>query len=142
MARVDFYVLTASDPDARDTFACRLAEKAWHQGYRVFIRTLDQAATERLDERLWTFREASFVPHAPVTEAEDEPVVIGDAAPEVAQVQINLGGDIDPAWQGYERIAEIVTHEPEDRQRARTRYRSYREAGAEPETHNIGGGGR
>lgn len=139
MPRVDFYVLTATQPDARDIFACRLAEKAWQQGYRVFVRTADQSATERLDERLWTFREASFVPHAPVTEADTEPVVIGDTAPEVAQVEINLGDAIDPDWRGYERIAEIVTNEATDRRQARERFRAYRDAGIEPVSHNIDG---
>jgi DNA polymerase-3 subunit chi len=139
MPRVDFYVLATTDPETRETFACRLAEKAWQQGYRVFVRTPDQTATERLDERLWTFREASFVPHAPVTEADSEPVVIGDSPPEVAQVQVNLGEQIDPDWRGYERITEIVTNEPTERRQARERFRAYRDAGVEPVSHHIDG---
>jgi DNA polymerase-3 subunit chi len=137
MARVDFYVIGHADSDQRDAFACRLAEKAWQQGYRIYIRTVDAAATQRLDERLWTFRESSFVPHAPVSEADDEPVVIGDQRPPAADVEINLGDDIDPDWRAYERVAELVTHEPSDRQRARERFRTYREAGIEPATHNL-----
>ncbi len=137
MSRVDFYILSAADSDQRDAFACRLAEKAWQQGHRIYIRTADAAATQRLDERLWTFREASFVPHSPVAEAEDDPIVIGDQPPPAADVQINLGDDIDPQWRAYQRVAELVTNEPSDRQRARERFRHYRDAGVEPTTHNL-----
>lgn len=138
MTRVDFYILGHGDDDERDAVACRLAEKAWQQGYNVYIRTADKTATERIDERLWTFREASFVPHASVAEADDEPVVIGETPPASADVEINLGGDVDTAWQAYERIAELVANDPEERGRARERYRAYREAGVEPTTHNLG----
>ena len=139
MARVDFYLLASNAAEERDTFACRLAEKAWQQGYRVFLRTQDEAATQRLDERLWTFREASFVPHATLGEADGDPVIVGETPPTKAQVEINLGSEIDPDWRGFDRIAELVTQAAEDRQRARERYRAYRQTGVEPVTHTIEG---
>lgn len=141
MARVDFYILDAGDAGAREAVACRLAEKAWQQGHRVLVRTADAAAAARLDELLWTFRQNSFVPHAVVDEADGEPVLIGAHPPAGAgsDVLINLADEVPADWEGYARVAEIVSPEPGVRDRARARYRRYREAGVEPDTHRLAG---
>ena len=49
MARIDFYILRQSGEQARQTFACRLAEKAYRLDNTVNIHTDSKARAERLD---------------------------------------------------------------------------------------------
>lgn len=60
MTRVDFYVLPVSEPHGRLSFACRLAEKAWLGGHKVYLHGEDDAAARSLDELLWSFRGTSL----------------------------------------------------------------------------------
>lgn len=136
--RVDFYILAAADAAARETFCCRLAEKAYQQGYRVYVLTADRGEAERLDGHLWTFRAGSFVPHAMSGEAVDEPVVLGETAPaNDVDVLINLAPTLPPSWQSFARIAEIVSQDPAVREPAREHFRRYRDAGVEPVSHRL-----
>ena len=52
MSRVDFYVLSQPGEQARQLFACRLAEKAYRLDHTVHIVTQDRATAERIDDLL------------------------------------------------------------------------------------------
>jgi DNA polymerase-3 subunit chi len=135
--QVDFYVLAEGDTAARDNFGCRLTEKAWSQGLRVFLLTADAAAAQALDERLWTFRQGSFIPHALHDRADGEPVLIGERPPpQPMDLLINLGRELPTDWQQWSRLAEIVIQSPEVLAATRERFRTYRKAGVEPTVHN------
>jgi DNA polymerase IIIc chi subunit len=58
MTKVDFYLL-GSDGDSRERIACRLAEKAWRLGNRVYLLAPDKAAAHALDDLLWTSARAA-----------------------------------------------------------------------------------
>lgn len=136
--RIDFYLLATDAADARESFCCRLTEKAYRQGYRVFILTGDTALTRALDLHLWTFRAGSFVPHAVAGQADDEPVVIGEQPPSAAiDLLINLAAQCPDHWQRFSRIAEIATKQTDSLQLARERFRCYRDAGAQPTYHRL-----
>ncbi len=139
MERVDFYILAGSGRQAAEQFACRLCEKAYNQGNRIFIRAEDGAQTEALDELLWTFRSGSFLPHARVgADDEDTPIVLGERVPERAlDLLVNLAGTLDGPWQNFSRLAEVVDQRPGAIQAARQRYRAYRGAGYELHYHNL-----
>lgn len=139
MTRVSFYVLSAARPDGRLWLACKVAEKAYKQGKRIYFFCADPHTAARLDDLLWTFRQGSFVPHERAHESGDAPVVIGDAPPpaEVADVLINLDGEVPDFFSRFERVAEIVGAEPEERGPARNRYQFYRDRGYALETHNV-----
>jgi len=142
MARIDFYVLSQSGEQARQLFACRLAEKAYKLQHTVHIHTGDEAAAGRIDELLWTFRDGSFVPHDLVragTEAARAPVTVGcDPGYDVSRdLLINLD-DVIPACAGaFPRIAELVTSDEDSKQKSRRRFVAYRDEGHELETHNV-----
>ncbi len=78
MTQVDFYILK-SDAGNRHGFACRLADKVYEQGRRIYIHAGSQAEAELLDRLLWTFRENSFIPHgiAGQTDPAVTPVLVG-----------------------------------------------------------------
>ncbi|MDJ0940027.1 MAG: DNA polymerase III subunit chi [Woeseiaceae bacterium] len=139
MARVDFYVLSQTGEQARRLFACRLAEKAYRLQNSVHIQMQSHEDAERLDELLWTFRDGSFVPHHVLGSAElDSPVTIGfgDGAPS-RDLLINLCDEIPAIAESFPRVAELVTSDPESKQKSRGRFATYREQGHELDTHNV-----
>lgn len=141
MSRVDFYVLSQEGGDARQRFACRLAEKAVEQGNRVYMQAASLADAQRLDDLLWTFNERSFLPHELGTAPSHEKVMllVGDVAAPTThrQLLINLTDMLPAELESYARIAEIVDPDPERKRLSRERYKAYRERGCELESHNV-----
>jgi DNA polymerase III subunit chi len=144
--RVDFYVLSGSDPGHRLRFACRLVEKAWRQRHRVRVQLEPGGDFEAFDRMLWTFSDRSFVPHRRAGASDDAPgsappvVVIADTAdPDVADgdICINLAAAGPPAFERWTRIAEVVDADAGRRQRGRERFRTYRDRGVDPATHEM-----
>ena len=41
MTKVDFYILPSADPAARLDFACKLTDKAWRMGHRIYLHCSD-----------------------------------------------------------------------------------------------------
>jgi len=140
MTRVDFYLL-GKEEDRRDRFACRLAEKAYRMGHRVYLLAPDASSAGALDELLWTFSQGSFVPHGQLGDAnaDEHPVLIGHAEPPSGfqDVLVSLANEV-PDWVGrFERVAEIVGATEQDKHQARERFRHYRERGYPLETHPL-----
>ena len=50
--KIDFYILPSAATSARLDFACKLTEKAWRLGHRVYLHCSDAAQRQDLDERL------------------------------------------------------------------------------------------
>ena len=142
MARVDFYILAQADERARQTLACRLAEKAWRLENSVYIHAKNRTDAEHLDELLWTFRDGSFVPHGVVGRSDgtdDSPIMIGcdGAVVEKSDLLINLCDDVPPFVEGFPRVAELVTSDENCRSLSRKRYAIYRDQGHELNTHKL-----
>ncbi|MCH7833571.1 MAG: DNA polymerase III subunit chi [Proteobacteria bacterium] len=142
MARIDFYILRQSGEQARQTFACRLAEKAYRLDNTVHIHTDSKAIAERIDELLWTFRDGSFVPHHLAGHAQQDlasPVTIGFGADDVEprDLLINLSDAIPECSDAFPRVAELVTSDEDCKQRSRKRFAEYREQGHQLETHKV-----
>lgn len=141
MTRVDFYLLGHGGGDDRARVACRLAEKAYRLGHRVYLLAPDAATASELDELLWTFSQGSFVPHglAGAADAAEQPVLVGHAEPPPAfhDVLVSLAGEI-PAWfSRFSRVAELVGADEDSKARGRERFRFYRERGYPLDTHNL-----
>jgi DNA polymerase-3 subunit chi len=142
MARIDFYVLSQSGEQARQFFACRLAEKAYRLDHTVHIHARDRAEAERMDELLWTFRDGSFVPHEVTRPGQDvpqSPVTVGcDAAGmEPRDLLINLCDDVPECIDTFSRIAELVSSDDNSKQQSRQRFATYRDQGHELDTHQV-----
>lgn len=143
MSRVDFYVLSQEGPDARLRIACRLVEKAFEQGIRVYVQTSSLTDAQRLDDLLWTFNDRSFIPHEIVqgnaASHERVAVLLGDAPAPAShrQLLINLTNALPEDPDGFERIAEIVDMDPQNKRLSRERYKLYRERGWQLESHNL-----
>ena len=140
MARVDFYVLKQEGSQSRNTFACRLAEKAWRLENTVHIHTNNRDEAERINELLWTFRDGSFVPHELLTTSgRSAPVTIGsgDIAVQGRDLLINLSDTIPAFAATFPRVAELVSSDETSKQESRKRFAAYRELGHTLETHDV-----
>ena len=139
MAQVDFYVLDRVDDHARNTLACKLAEKAWRLENTIHIHTMTREDAERLDKLLWTFRDGSFVPHELVGGGTEAPVTIGfgTSTVEPRDLLITLCDEIPAFAESFPRVAELVSSDENSRAKSRQRYATYRDQGHKLTTHKI-----
>ncbi len=139
MTRIDFYL--ARPPGDRLLLTCRLAEKAYAQGHRVYVHCADPQQADHLDRLLWSFRQGSFIPHALAAEAHPEldTLVLGaDLPPEGSDdVLINLGVEVPAFFSRFERLAEPLDTTPEIQQAGRRRYAFYRDRGYPLAFHEV-----
>lgn len=142
MPKVDFYILPDAGVQAQLRHACRLTEQAFDRGEKVFLRTTAADAAQ-LDELLWTFSDRTFLPHEVVgMGSPSHPLIAALIGQEAAPsgfhaLLVNMTDELPPDAERYERIAEIVAADPERKQRARDRFRQYRERGWPLESHNV-----
>jgi DNA polymerase-3 subunit chi len=87
VARVDFYLLSDVDEDARHRFVCRLAYKAVTERLRVHVHARDAEHVAMLDSLLWEYPDHQFLPHAVAgdPDAALAPLVIGYREPSAAR---------------------------------------------------------
>ncbi|KTD79227.1 DNA polymerase III subunit chi [Legionella waltersii] len=139
--RVDFYLLASEQPDDLWRLACRLVEKAYHRGHRIFVLCKNQQDAESLDELLWTYKEESFIPHNLQGEGPEPPppVQIGfDKEPRgFNDILINLSGAIPPFCHRFKRVIELVSALESEKELSRGRYKEYRSKGYALHTHTI-----
>ncbi|GAA6141012.1 DNA polymerase III subunit chi [Hydrogenophaga sp. 5NK40-0174] len=132
--------------DDKLAYGARLVRKGYLRGARMLVWG-DPRQLEQLSHILWTQTPGDFVGHACPTDpaaVQTHSKVrlvaqLPEQAPE-ATMLVNLT-DAFPgdAIDGYERVFEIVTAAPEDRQGGRQRWMAYRQAGIEPDRHDLGG---
>jgi DNA polymerase-3 subunit chi len=152
--QVDFYVLAESAPSA-EQLACRLSLMAWEQGHRVSVLAPDENAARSLDELMWDYPPARFLPHergepdlgtegqgdaGQVDAVRAAPVSIVASADQVGSdrdIVVNLGREAVPDPGRFLRLLEIVPAEPRLREASRDKYRYYRKLGLQPTKHDI-----
>lgn len=140
MPRADFYLI--DKPRFRNEpllLVCELARKAFASEQPTLILARSQAQAEAIDEALWSFDEAAFVPHQIAGDEDDAitPVLIvppGVATPDRALV-INLRDECAPGL--FERVLEVVPADEADRAGSRERWKTYRAAGFEVRKHDM-----
>lgn len=139
--RVDFYVLNRDDDTSRLGFACLLAAKAWQQGLKVYLQVNDPAEAADLDDMLWKYQAASFIPHARTgtAEAAASPVLIGHGpAPEGwRRMLVSLTRGFPEGAAECNRVADLIGSNEQQRADGRERFRAWRQLGLQPGTHEI-----
>lgn len=89
---------------------------------------------------MWQYPEGRFVPHAKAEDpdAGKAPVNIGTLPGlNPADVDINLCPDAIPQPERFSRVLEIVPFANEEKQASRVKFRTYRNLGLDPQTHEI-----
>lgn len=123
-------------------YACRLLRKA--HGRQLRVGVVGASATLRqLDAALWTFSSQDFLPHCTL---EDGPqmlsasaIVLGHdpAAMGRLDVLLNLGDEVPPGFERYERLIEIVATDDHGRMTARQRWKHYTAQGYPLHQHDL-----
>jgi DNA polymerase-3 subunit chi len=138
VTQVDFYTHVESKLQT----ACQLCAKAVAQGLRLFVYAPDAETARELDRLLWTTPATGFVPHCGPDDAlaAVTPVIISDQSDSLPhdQVLLNLHSEVPAFFARFQRLIEIVSTDEADRQRARARFRFYRDRGYELRDHNLG----
>jgi DNA polymerase-3 subunit chi len=139
--RVDFYILEDPSSTARLRLACKLAEKAYQAAQSVLVWHTDPAELRVFDEMLWTYNDGSFVPHDSLVSGAvaEAPVLLSAGVAPSANVDIiiNLAADVPGCLSLARRVAEIIDGDETRRRAGRARFKTYRELGVQPASHNI-----
>ena len=139
--QVDFYILQGADEAARLAFASRIAEKAFQQRMQIYLQTENAAQKQQLDDLIWSFSPTSFLPHA-VYEAGEKvtaPILIGECDPPNTwdQLLISLTEEVPATAARFNRVADLIGDDEQQKQVGRNRFRAYRDNGIEPNTHKM-----
>jgi DNA polymerase-3 subunit chi len=137
--QVDFYLLGESSTGA-SRLACRLALMAWERKQQIFIVTATETAGEKLDKLMWQYPEGRFLPHAVTADPNSgkAPVNIGVLSSlNPTDVVINLCPEAVPQPERFSRVLEIVPYAENERKASRVKYKTYRNLGLNPRTHEI-----
>ena len=139
MTRVGFYVVQAAEQGHRLQVAVRLADKAFAQGHRIFINDVDETQARTLDELLWSFRPASFLPHGLLGQEHSDTIAIGwgQEPQDHNDLLINLQLGIPSFFSRFQRVAEVVTQDPASLQALRESWKFYKERGYQLEKHDL-----
>jgi DNA polymerase-3 subunit chi len=127
-------------------YACRLLRKAYRAGAQVVV-TGDEASLRTLDKQLWVFDEQDFVPH--VLDTPRQPVPARQhgtpiwlspdpaSAPGERGILVNIGQEMPAGMDKFERMFDIVSSAPDDRQLGRQRWKAYAAMGWQVQPHEV-----
>jgi DNA polymerase-3 subunit chi len=147
MTEVEFHFNVGDKLD----YSCRLLRKA-HAGGAKLLVTADPVMLVQLDQMLWTLSATEFLPHcrsdAPPATLALSPIVLAASALEpvlegrATGVLVNLGQNVPPGFESFERFIEIVSSAPEDRQAGRQRWNHYKQRGYALKAHDRTAGAK
>jgi DNA polymerase III subunit chi len=133
MTRIDFHFNVSN----RENYICRLLRKVYRAEQRAVFFAPDQSLVAAIDDGLWALSETDFIPHIHLNEDNHvlseviEPIVLLHREQETPHCDILISGSNEtPGFFGrFERLIEIVSPEISDREKARERWRWYKDRG-------------
>lgn len=134
-SNIDFYLLEDESLSQRQSLCCRLAEKAYQQGHSAWILVASDEEASTLDTLLWTFKEASFIPHEIAKgQALCAPIIISSTVtPDPTySLLINCHDIIPENFLAFTRILEVLP-----KKIAREHYRHYQQHHCPIKTHAL-----
>lgn len=141
MTRIDFYL----DADDKLGVAARIVQKAYGSRNRVIVLAPDRGLADSLDRRLWMQPPLAFLPHCRIGDAlaGETPVLLAESQDQLANAPhhdllINLSPEAPAGFGQFQRLIEIVGLDEGDKAPARERFRQYRNAGYDIQSHRLG----
>lgn len=133
MTDVFFYHLQARPLEAA---LPQLLEKCLARGWRCVVQAASPERVEALDQVLWTYDEASFLPHGTNRQPDPDrqPILLTteETNPNGSAVRFLVEGASIPDLSGYERVIHLFDgNDSEEIDRARHAWRQARSAGHE-----------
>jgi DNA polymerase-3 subunit chi len=131
MAEVGFYHLTSTPLERA---LPRLLEQALAQGYRIVVMAGSDERVLALDALLWTYSDASFLPHGTARDgnALRQPVFLtaGDDNPSEATMLVLVDGAASAHLGDFKRVCDMFDgNDAEAVAAARARWRAAKEEG-------------
>ena len=131
MAEIGFYHLLATPLERA---LPRLLAQAWTRGYRIVVRAASAERIEHLNALLWTYDDASFLPHGSARDGNParHPIWLtdGDDNPNGATMLVLVDGAEPGDLAPYPRIADLFDGSDEAAvEAARDRWRRLKAAG-------------
>jgi len=131
LAEIGFYHLLSTPLERA---LPKLLERALSQGYRVVVRVASSERVEHLNTALWTYEEASFLPHGSARDgnAATQPIWLTDRDenPNGAAMLVLVDGAEAADGLSFERRADLFDgNDAGAVEAARGRWRRAREAG-------------
>jgi DNA polymerase-3 subunit chi len=135
--KVTFY---DTDDERRFAQVAHLAEAAWARGRKLLIHSQAKDEVQALHDYLWTYTEASFLPHellAPGEEPKDQDCRIALVSTEEDPIGADVLLMVTPTTFDFASrhafVIDLVDHRsPELLKASRERFRSWREQGVQP----------
>ncbi len=143
--KADFYLLATADPAGLYHFACRLTEKANSLANQIYFLCRDEEQQSRLDDLLYSYRPESFLPHSTKDQPNGlTPIILGLTLPVEFQPDVLINLQTEPALQlpsqltaSEFRVIELVLNTSSEKHIARIKFKGYKEASFELQTHNL-----
>ena len=131
MAEILFYHLERS---SLESALPDLLSRSLERGWRAVVKVGSDERLQALNAHLWTYDEASFLPHGAAGDghAEEQPIWLttGDENPNGAHVRFVVDGAEAADFQGYERtVVMFDASDAEAVRRARETWKATREVG-------------
>ena len=113
-----------------------LLQRCLERGWRTVVKVGSDERMEALNAHLWSYDDASFLPHGAASDghAEEQPIWLttGDDNPNGAHVRFLVDGADTRDFSGYDRVIFMFdAADSEALARAREGWRAAREAGSE-----------
>ncbi|MEZ5924797.1 MAG: DNA polymerase III subunit chi [Hyphomicrobiaceae bacterium] len=126
-----FYQL---DRQPLDRVLPALLERTLERGWRAVVQAGSVERIDALDTELWTYDEASFLPHGTdrAGDVERQPILltVGDNNPNGASVRFLVDGASIEDFSGYRRIVHLFETSEEALAKARREWKLAKEKGA------------
>jgi DNA polymerase-3 subunit chi len=124
--------------------ACRLLRKALRSPAVELVVVGEPDTLNAVDSSLWALSAIDFIPHCRSDSAAHvlarSPVVLmatqGGPVPH-RKVLVNLGASLPDGFERFDRLIDIVSRDPIDRQVARSRWRHYSDRGYAITRHDF-----
>lgn len=140
MPDIRFIGLNQAEQGAQMRRLCQRLESLTGEGKRVIVVAGDATAARWFDERLWTYDDSSFIPHARVAETVPSPlnrliIVEGEVPHYRCDVVVNLATPplIPAQLSAGQLVFEVFRQDTEEGQESgRKKWAMYKEAGQNP----------
>lgn len=146
MATATFYIVKPDSPQATESgladYALFLSQHFARQGAKVYLQCNDKTHAEQMADRFWQVDATDFIAHNLVGEGPryGTAIEIGHCGVKPTwnrQLAINLADNHTTFAKAFAEVVDFVPNEENAKQRARERYKLYRQAGYQLQTIEI-----
>ncbi len=133
MTQIEFYSVENEQNSIPYVHITEVVKRGYRKGQKIFVHAETKRLAEKIDEILWNQDPKSFLPHQLVGEDEktNSPIEIGFGQEPTIQpdILINLSLTVPTFFSHFNWVFEYAYGDDENKEKARTRFRFYRERG-------------